>query len=88
MHMNDNIYLNIEEQIDCLRDRGLTISDEGIANAMLRAGFSSQIDSYSPFFYSSLVKKQFIKGTDFKEIYALYEFNNELCNIFIYNNKM
>ena len=72
-------FLNYEEQIDNLIERkGLVITDREFAVAKLEdISYYALIDGYKDLFYNPMTRK-YKEGTDFRDIVALYEFDEKL----------
>lgn len=80
----DETYLSIKEQIERLRLKGLLIEDEIKAASILQeTSYSTLVGYYSIFFYSDRISKQFISGTTLDEVYSLYQFNHDLCALYL-----
>ncbi len=72
-----------DEQIAILRNRGLIISDEKFAKEKLaEENYYNIINGYKDLFMKPNSKDVFLEGTTFEEIYALYDFDRILKNIF------
>lgn len=70
------------EQIDLLKTRGLIISDENYALEKLKEeNYYNIINGYKELFIIPGTTDNFITGTTFEEIYALYDFDRILKNI-------
>ena len=77
-------FLTYDEQITFLEERkGLIISDKEYAKKiLLKIGYFPLINGYKEVF-KELGNDQFQKGTTFEDIYELYNFDNDLRNIFL-----
>ena len=77
-------FLTYDEQISFLEEKkGLTISNKEYAKKiLLKIGYFPLINGYKELFKESN-GNQFWKGTTLEDIYALYNFDNDLRNIFL-----
>ena len=81
---DDNVFMTTRDQIYRLRKKGLIVRDESIAAEILEeTSYSTLVGYYSPFFYSDKEKKHFINGTTFDEVYSLYQFNHDICALYL-----
>ena len=81
----EKIFKTLDEQISILRGKNLIIDDEEyVKNILLRENYFF-INGYRYLFYKSNKEKSFIKGTNFREIYALFYFDRQLRNILFKN---
>ena len=81
----EKIFKTLDEQISILRGKNLIIDDEEyVKNILLRENYFF-INGYRYLFYKSNKEKTFIKGTNFREIYALFYFDRQLRNILFKN---
>ena len=81
----EKIFKTLDEQISILRNKNLIIDDEEyVKNILLRENYFF-INGYRYLFYKSNKEKVFIKGTNFREIYALFYFDRQLRNILFKN---
>ena len=75
-------FKTVEEQIDLLKNRNISFNDEEKAKKiLLNNNYYNIINGYKDLFLDSnqIIYKM---GTKFEEIYALYEFDRQLRNIF------
>ena len=78
-------FKTLEEQIQILRSRGLVISDEEkTKNILLRENYFF-ISGYRHLFMKSKKDENFISGTTFEELYAMFVFDRRVRNIFFKN---
>lgn len=78
-------FKNIDEQIEILKSKGLKIDDIDYArNVLLRENYFF-ISGYRHLFLKSDKDRMFIPGTDFKELYAMFNFDRQIRNIFFKN---
>lgn len=73
-----------EEQIELLKNRGLTFENEGNAKEiLLNNTYYNIINGYKELFITPGTTDNFITGACFEEIYALYNFDKKLRDIFL-----
>lgn len=74
----------VTEQVDLLKSRGMLFEDEQDAICkLLSDNYYNIINGYKDLFLDTTNNQEVFKtGTTFNEIYALYEFDNQLKNIF------
>ena len=78
-------FKTIDEQIEILKSKGLKIDDVDYAkNILLRENYFF-LSGYRHLFLKSPKDRMFIPGTDFKELYALFNFDRQIRNIFFKN---
>ncbi|MDE5539089.1 MAG: Abi family protein [Bacilli bacterium] len=81
----EKIFKTLEEQIEILRNKNLIIDDEEyVKNILLRENYFF-INGYRFLFIKSLHNRTFIEGTNFRELYALFNFDRQLRNILFKN---
>lgn len=82
--MGEKRFLTYDEQITFLeKEKGLIISNKEYAKKiLLKIGYFPLINGYKEIFKEP-INNQFQKGTSFEDIYELYDFDNDLRNIFI-----
>lgn len=74
-------FKTIDEQIEILKDKGLIINDvEKTKEILLRENYFF-INGYRHVFFKSSKDKEFINGTTFEELYALFMFDRNIRNI-------
>ena len=76
------IFKNLDEQIDILRERNLTIEDEEKAKKILLRENYFFINGYRHLFMESTKNINFITGTTFDELYGMFVFDRRIRNIF------
>ena len=81
----EKIFKTLDEQISILRGKNLIIYDEEYVKNILLPENYFFINGYRYLFYKSNKEKTFIKGTNFREIYALFYFDRQLRNILFKN---
>jgi len=81
----EKIFKTLDEQITILRDKNILIDDEEyVKNILLRENYFF-INGYRFPFMKSLRDRTFIEGTNFRELYALFNFDRQLRNILFKN---
>ena len=75
-------FKTIEEQIDILKSKGLEIDDYDYVNDVLLRENYFFISGYRHLFLKSPKDRMFIPGTNFKELYALFNFDRQIRNLF------
>ena len=78
-------FKTIDEQIEILKSKGLKIDDIDYAKSILLRENYFFISGYRHLFLKSPKDRMFIPGTDFKELYALFNFDRQIRNIFFKN---
>lgn len=83
--MGIKVFKTIDEQVDILKQKGLVINDiDGTKDILLRENYFF-VNGYRHLFLKSTENKQFIDGTTFEEIYAMFYFDRQLRNIIFKN---
>ena len=83
--MRDKHFVNLNEQIEILKYKGLTFEDEEYAkNVLLRENYFF-INGYRHLFLKNKNEKTFINGTTFEELYSLFLFDRQFRNIIFKN---
>lgn len=81
----NKIFKTLDEQIEILKAKGLIIEDvEQTKDILLRENYFF-ISGYRHLFLKSNESKRFIENTNFREIYALFNFDRQLRNIIFKN---
>ncbi len=83
--MSNKVFKTIDEQIDILKGKGLVINDVDSAKSILLRENYFFVSGYRHLFLKSSVNKQFIEGTTFEEMYAMFYFDRQLRNIIFKN---
>lgn len=79
------LFKTLEEQIEILKRKGLTITDvEKTKEILLRENYFF-INGYRHIFMRSPKEKIFLPGTTFDELYAFFTFDRSIRNIFFKN---
>lgn len=81
----EKIFKSLEEQISILKNKNLVIDDENYVKSILLRENYFFINGYRYLFIKSLDDKTFIDGTNFREMYALFNFDRQLRNILFKN---
>jgi len=81
--MKNKVFKNLDEQIEILRKKGLYISDvDKIKNILLKENYFF-LSGYRHLFTTK--NKNFIEGTTFEELYAMFTSDRNIRNIFFKN---
>ena len=79
------VFKTIQEQISILENKGLIIDDYlSTEDILIRENYFF-ISGYRHLFLKSPKERNFIKGTTFRELYALFNFDRQIRNIFFKN---
>ncbi|MBQ8659365.1 MAG: Abi family protein [Bacilli bacterium] len=78
-------FKTIDEQIDILKSKGLKIEDILYAKDVLLRENYFFLSGYRHLFLKSPKDRMFLPGTDFKELYAVFNFDRQIRNIFFKN---
>ena len=77
-------FKTIDEQIELLKSRGLKFENEELAKQiLLNNSYYNIINGYKTPFIKSGTKDEFNNDTTFEEIYALYNFDKSIKDIFL-----
>ena len=78
-------FLTYEEQIELLKSKGIKIiKNKSTVEILQRENYYRVINGYKDLFIDkNSSEEQFIEGTKFSEIYALYNFDRSLRNLFL-----
>lgn len=77
-------FKTIDEQIDLLKSRNISFDDETAAkDILLNNNYYNIINGYKDLFLDCNNPQNYKQGTKFEEIYALYDFDRQLRNIFL-----
>ena len=83
--MRPKVFKTIDEQVNILKQKGLVINDEDyVKNVLLRENYFF-INGFRHLFIKSPIEKTFIPNTDFRELYAMFNFDRQLRNIIFKN---
>ena len=81
--MNKREFRTLDEQIDILRNKGLTINNEEQTKEVLLKENYFFINGYRNILYTK--DRKFIKGTTFEELYSVFLFDRTFRNILFKN---
>ena len=81
--MNKKEFRTLDEQIDILRNKGLTINNEEQTKEVLLKENYFFINGYRNILYTK--DRKFIKGTTFEELYSVFLFDRTFRNILFKN---
>ena len=83
--MSTKVFKTIDEQVEILQQKGLVIDDiDTVKDILLRENYFF-VNGYRHLFVKSTENRQFIDGTNFEEIYAMFYFDRQLRNIIFKN---
>ncbi len=74
-------FMTIDEQVEILKDKGLSIGDEERTKKILLRENYFFINGYRHVFLKDNNEKRFIEGATFSELYALFVFDRNIRNI-------
>ena len=80
--MIDKQFKNLEEQIEILKYKGMTINDEDYAKKILLRENYFFLSGYRYPFMRSDKDKHFLDGVTFEEMYSLFLFDRAIRNVF------
>ena len=78
-------FKTLDEQIEILRERGLVINDVDKAKNLLLSENYFFINGYRHIFLKNSKSSEFIPGTTFDELYALFQFDRSFRNVLFKN---
>ena len=78
-------FKTIDEQIDILKSKGLEIDDIDYAKDVLLRENYFFLSGYRHLFLRSPKDRMFLPGTNFKELYSMFNFDRQIRNIFFKN---
>ena len=82
--MSDKTFKTYAQQMQILVDRGLIINHpRTFTTAMQQDDYYNIINGYKKYFIATMSPEQYIKGTTFEHIYALYNFDQKLREILL-----
>ena len=83
--MAKKTFKTLDEQINIMKERGLVINDlEKAKNILLRENYFF-LSGYRHLFMKSWKSNEYIPGTTFEELYAMFLFDRKVRNIFFKN---
>ena len=83
--MGKKIFKTLDEQVQIFRSKGLVITDEDKTKDILLRENYFFINGYRHLFMKSWKDSNFIPGTTFEELYAMFVFDRRVRNIFFKN---
>ncbi len=83
--MGSKIFKNLDEQIELLKQKGLVIDDIEYAKEVLLRENYFFISGYRHLFLRNDGSRKFISGTNFRELYSMFNFDRQLRNILFKN---
>ena len=83
--MRNKVFRNLDEQVEILRSKGLIINDEEKSKKILLKENYFFLSGYRHLFMICNKDKNFITGTTFEELYAMFTFDRNIRNIFLKN---
>ncbi len=78
-------FKKLDEQVEILRNKGLTINDSRYAEEVLFRENYFFLNGYRHLLMKSTTNKTYIKGTTFEELYSLFLFDRTFRNILFKN---
>lgn len=85
MASRQKTFKTIDEQIDILKEKGLVIDDIDYAKDVLLRENYFFLMGYRHLFIKSERDRTFITGTNFRELYAMFNFDRQIRNIIFKN---
>ena len=79
---SNKTFKNLDEQVEILRNKGLTIDDVNYTKEILLRENYFFLSGYRHIFMNDNKESKFVEGTNFKELYAMFLFDRALRNIF------
>ena len=83
--MSKKTFKTLDEQIEILKSRGLEINDIDRAKDVLLRENYFFLSGYRHLFNRSWKDINFMEGTTFEELYAMFLFDRKMRNIFFKN---
>lgn len=83
--MGNKIFKNLDEQVEILKQKNLTINDVNYAKEVLLRENYFFLNGYRYPFIKSLDNKVYIDGVTFEELYSLFLFDRKLRNVIFKN---
>ena len=81
----NKIFKTLDEQISILENKGLVIDDVDFAKEILLRENYFFVSGYRHLLLRSKTDKKFLPGANFREMYALFNFDRQIRNIFFKN---
>ena len=82
---SNKIFKTLDEQIDILKEKGLVIDDINFAKQILLRENYFFISGYRHLLLKSKTDRKFIPNTNFRELYAIFNFDRQIRNIIFKN---
>ena len=79
--MKNKIFRTLDEQVEILKAKDLTITDEEITKKILLKENYFFISGYRHLLMKNYKDKRFIKGATFEELYSVFNFDRHIRNI-------
>jgi abortive infection bacteriophage resistance protein len=79
---SNKVFKTLDEQVEILKSKGLTINDIDFAKDILLRENYFFISGYRHLFMVNSKDNKFIPGTTFEELYAMFYFDRSMRNIF------
>ncbi len=79
---SQKVFKTLDEQVEILKAKGLVINDVEFAKKVLLRENYFFISGYRHLFMKDSKENKFISGTRFEELYAMFEFDRHMRNIF------
>ena len=79
--MKNKIFRTLDEQIEILKSKDLTITDEEYTKKILLRENYFFISGYRHLLMRNYRDKKFIQGATFEELYAIFSFDRHIRNI-------
>ena len=79
--MKNKVFKNLDEQIDILQNKGLIITDIDKSKRILLKENYFFVSGYRHLFMNDSKDRNFIDGTTFEELYAMFSFDRNIRNI-------
>ncbi len=83
--MGSKTFKNLDEQIELLKQKGLVIDDVDYAKEVLLRENYFFLSGYRHLFLREDGSRKFIYGTNFRELYGMFNFDRQLRNILFKN---
>ena len=83
--VKEKTFKSLDEQIEILRGKGLTIEDVDFAKEILLRENYFFLTGYRFLFMRSMADRRFLPGTTFEELYAMFIFDRQIRNILFKN---
>ena len=81
----NKIFKTLDEQVDILKSKGLTIDDEEFAKEILLRENYFFISGYRHLLLRSKTDRRFLPNANFMELYAIFNFDRQIRNIIFKN---